>query len=60
MNFLTNFLKDEQGQDLIEYALLMAFVALGAVALLTGLGGSISNMFGKTNNTLSSAVASGS
>ena len=28
MTFLRNFWKDEQGQDLIEYTLLMAFVAL--------------------------------
>lgn len=57
MNFLTNFLKDEQGQDLIEYALLMAFVALGAVALLSGMGTSITNIFTKTNTGLTSAAA---
>jgi Flp pilus assembly pilin Flp len=36
-----NLLKDEQGQDLIEYTLLMAFVALASAALFIGAGGSI-------------------
>jgi Flp pilus assembly pilin Flp len=30
---LMNFLRDEQGQDLIEYTLLLAFVALASAAL---------------------------
>jgi Flp pilus assembly pilin Flp len=33
MTFLRNFWNDEQGQDLIEYTLLMAFVALASAAL---------------------------
>jgi Flp pilus assembly pilin Flp len=37
----TSFLRDEQGQDLIEYTLLMAFVALASAALFLGAGGSI-------------------
>lgn len=31
--FLRNFWNGEQGQDLIEYTLLMAFVALASAAL---------------------------
>jgi Flp pilus assembly pilin Flp len=55
MKTLLTFIRDEQGQDLIEYALLGAFVSLaataGAVILGTGLnnwytdiGGTIDNM----------------
>lgn len=33
MTILRNFWNDEQGQDLIEYTLLMAFVALASAAL---------------------------
>ena len=36
---------DEAGQDLIEYALLAAFVALGSVAALIVLGPAILNLF---------------
>ena len=33
---MRNFLRDEQGQDLIEYTLLLAFVALASAATLIG------------------------
>ncbi len=35
----------EEGQDLIEYALLVAMISLGAVAAMTTLAGSISAAF---------------
>ncbi len=52
---INNFMNDEQGQDLIEYTLLMAFVALAAAALFLGAGGSISGIWGTTNTQLASA-----
>ena len=45
MTFLRNFWNDEQGQDLIEYTLLMAFVALASAALFIGAGGSIKGIW---------------
>jgi Flp pilus assembly pilin Flp len=47
--------KDERGQDLIEYTLLMAFVALASAALFLGAGGSISGIWTTTNNQLTNA-----
>jgi len=38
MTFLRNLWNEEQGQDLIEYTLLMAFVALASAALFLGAG----------------------
>jgi Flp pilus assembly pilin Flp len=58
MTFLRNFWNDEQGQDLIEYTLLMAFVALASAALFIGAGASIKSIWGSTNSQLSSAAAS--
>lgn len=52
MTFLQNFLVNEQGQDLIEYTLLMAFVALASAALFLGAGGSIKGIWVTTNNEL--------
>jgi Flp pilus assembly pilin Flp len=43
------------GQDLIEYTLLMAFVALASAALFIGAGGSISGIWTTTNSQLSAA-----
>lgn len=58
MTFLRNFWQEEQGQDLIEYTLLMAFVALASAALFIGAGGHISKIWTTTNNTLASAAGS--
>jgi Flp pilus assembly pilin Flp len=50
-----NFLRDEQGQDLIEYTLLLAFVALASAALFIGAGASVSGIWGKANTQLGAA-----
>jgi Flp pilus assembly pilin Flp len=60
MTFLRNFWNDEQGQDLIEYTLLMAFVALASAALFLGAGGSIKGIWTVTNAQLTNANASAS
>jgi Flp pilus assembly pilin Flp len=54
-HLLYDFSRDEQGQDLIEYTLLMAFVALTSAALFMGAGGSISGIWTTSNNQLSQA-----
>ena len=55
-----NFLRDEQGQDLIEYTLLLAFVALASAALFIGAGGSVKTIWETANTSLSDAAASAS
>jgi Flp pilus assembly pilin Flp len=60
MTFLRNIWNDEQGQDLIEYTLLMAFVALASAALFLGAGGSIKGIWTTTNSQLSAASTSAS
>lgn len=54
------FWNDDQGQDLIEYTLLMAFVALASAALFLGAGGSISGIWSTTNSQLVAANSSAS
>ncbi len=54
-HMLKTFVKEEQGQDLIEYTLLMAFVALASAALFIGAGGSISGIWSATNTQLATA-----
>jgi Flp pilus assembly pilin Flp len=49
------FLADDQGQDLIEYTLLMAFVALASAALFIGAGGSIQGIWSTSNSQLAAA-----
>ena len=50
--FINNFLRDEQGQDLIEYTLLLAFVALASAALFIGAGNSVKGIWSTTNSQL--------
>jgi pilus assembly protein Flp/PilA len=54
---VSKFLKDESGQDLIEYALVAALVGLGSVAAMSGLSNSIANTFNGVGNQLTNAVA---
>jgi pilus assembly protein Flp/PilA len=53
---LSNLVKEESGQDLIEYALVAALVGLGAVAAMRGLSGTIGNSFNTVGNNLTNAV----
>jgi Flp pilus assembly pilin Flp len=41
-HFLGSFLRDEEGQDFIEYTLLLTFVVLASAALLIGTTDSVS------------------
>ena len=56
-HLLKSLVKEEQGQDLIEYTLLMAFVALASAALFIGAGGSISGIWTSANTSLATANA---
>lgn len=50
-----NFLRDEQGQDLIEYTLLLAFVALASALLFTNAGVTIGSIWTKAGTKLTEA-----
>ena len=51
-----NFWKNEKGQGLTEYALIIALVAIVAVAALTLLGGQISGIFDDVSGDLGAAA----
>jgi Flp pilus assembly pilin Flp len=55
---LKAFWQEEDGQDLVEYSLLLAFIALAAVALLSSAGGSIKTIWTGINSQLTNAAAS--
>ena len=58
MKYLKNFLKDERGQDLVEYTLLLAFVAIASAALFISAGESINTIWTTANATLATAASS--
>jgi Flp pilus assembly pilin Flp len=57
---LKRFLQEEQGQDLIEYTLLLAFVCLATSALFVSSGGSLSGIWTSANSRLVVANTSAS
>jgi Flp pilus assembly pilin Flp len=54
-NLLVRFIRDEQGQDLIEYTLLLAFVCLAASAIFINAGTTIKGIWTTTNTILTNA-----
>jgi Flp pilus assembly pilin Flp len=54
------FLKDESGQDLIEYSLLVAFIAVASAATFLSGGSSVSAIWADTSGQLSTAVVASS
>jgi Flp pilus assembly pilin Flp len=58
MNLLKNFLRDENGQDIVEYTLLMAAMALATGAVILPMRSQVSTIWTGTCNLMSSAAAS--
>ena len=56
-SFVNSFLKEEDGQDLVEYSLLLAFIGLGAVVVLGTVKTSIQSLFTAVNTKLTSTTA---
>jgi pilus assembly protein Flp/PilA len=52
---IARFVREEEGQDLVEYALLIAFVSLAAIAGMTALGGGINTKYSSISSTLMTA-----
>lgn len=55
--FFTMF-QDEEGQGLVEYALIILLVAIAVVGLLTALGGNVGNVFTSISTTLTTVGGS--
>ena len=52
MTYLKNFLKDEEGQDMVEYALLLAFISIIAVVAVTAVGSKVNTKFEAVSGAL--------
>jgi len=48
--------RDTEGQDLVEYALVVALIAFGAVAAMQGLATEINTAFNTVSNDLGTAL----
>ncbi len=52
MNKFMSFLKDEDGQGMIEYAIIIGAIAIAAIVILFAMKGKIRNAFSKVNDNL--------
>ncbi len=57
LSVLRNLHNDESGQDLVEYALVTALIATGAIATMRTLGTSISTAFTTIETKLTSGMS---
>ena len=54
MNWVnTVVVEKEEGQDLVEYALILVFISIAAIAALMALGPSVANIYTQITTTLS-------
>jgi pilus assembly protein Flp/PilA len=58
-DFFTSLLRDDAGQDLAEYALLIALIALVVIGAVTALGSNVSSVFNNIAGRLSGATGGG-
>ena len=56
MEFVNSFVREEEGQDVLEYGLLMAFVAVIAVAAINTVGGNIGTIWDSVNMALQASA----
>ena len=53
-NLFNRFVREDQGQDLIEYALLAGFISLVAVTAITNVGTGVNKVYGNLNDQVAS------
>jgi Flp pilus assembly pilin Flp len=56
-NLIQRFIREEEGQDLVEYAFLIVFIALLMIGVLTSTEGAISTVFGRIVTAVNGAGA---
>jgi pilus assembly protein Flp/PilA len=56
-NLFVRFVREEEGQDIIEYALLAAFISIVAYTLLGTIGNDVNTIYTNVGSATASAVA---
>ena len=57
MQFMKRFWREEEGQDLIEYSLLLGFIALFSVSMYSTVSGSMKTIWTGADTPLSTAAS---
>ena len=59
-HLISRLFHNEDGQDLIEYALLAAFISLVAIAAITGVGTGVNNIYNDIEGQVTALTGGGS
>ena len=59
-NLIARFVREEEGQDIIEYSLLAAFISISGYLILQSIGSNVNNIYSKVQTATSSANAAAS
>jgi pilus assembly protein Flp/PilA len=51
-NLIRRFIREEEGQDIIEYALLAAFISIAAITMIVAIGGRVQTYFTNVQTAL--------
>jgi Flp pilus assembly pilin Flp len=54
---VSSFWRDEQGQDLVEYSLLMTFIAIACLAFIESGRGAVQGIWSSSNSQVAAANA---
>lgn len=52
MSKLVNFIKNDEGQDMVEYALLAAFISIVAIVVIKAIGPLVNTIYTNVKNAL--------
>ena len=53
---MMNFFKDENGQGMVEYGLIIALIAVVVIVALTAVGGKVEDIFNEISDGLDGAA----
>jgi len=56
-NLITRFVREDEGQDVVEYALLAAFISIVAATVFKNIGGDLSIIFGNVKTQTGNAAS---
>ena len=56
-NLITRFVREDAGQDVVEYALLAAFISIVAATIFSEIGGDLKLIFGAVKTQADTAAS---
>ena len=59
-NLFNRFVREEEGQDIIEYCLLAAFISISGYLVLQSIGQNVNSIYSKVQTATSAANAAAS